>query len=358
MREYYEIWWEQITGPKRFVDRIVKNINDDKCTVLCVPDILPWGAEFREVIIRSYINSEKWFEIIDVGIGDIADAGNYLLQKFAEDKTKNSYAYHSHNTAIEKYLKDNKVLNNRIIWIKNISETALSKWTAFLRKYISNDNSEGTFILETCNEFNKSEKINVLKYSDFVTIYDAHLFASIVASQSANEQLVHQYITNLADSLCGMNVEMMVNFINDTDFYEDDITGSFIKYSDASDVELKHKIWTAQIKIAFPLIEVARVNFVDKYSHLIQDCLPVEQFGEIIEDSYEVELGTLIYFLSSKYEEVKGNRLVTSYQDYEDLHFLHKIRNKLAHVKCCSSEELHTLLLNNFFTGGVRELNT
>ncbi len=357
MREYYEIWWEQITGPKRFVDRIVKNINDDKCTVLCVPNILPWGDELREVIIRNYINNEKWFETIDAGIEDIADAGNYLLQKFADEKTSTSYAYHSRNTTIEKYLKEKKVLNNRILWIRNVPDTKLSKWTSFFRKYISSDNSEGTFILETRIEFNKSGKIHVLKYSDFVTIYDAHLFASIVVSQSANKQLVHQYITNLAESLCEMNAELIVEFINNTDFNTDNIGDNYRKYFDISENELAYKVWKSQIKIAFPLIEVARVNFVDKYSRLIQDCLPVEQFGEVIEDPHEVELGTLIYLLSSKYEEDEENRLVISYKDYENLHLLHKTRNKLAHVKCCSNSEIRILLLNNFFSDNEMAYN-
>lgn len=353
MRDYFEMWWEQVTGPKRFTDEIIKNIKNKVCTVLCVPNNLPWENELRDVIIRNYINNGEWFEIIDDGIEDITEVGKYLLQKFADEKIKTSYAYHSHNTAVEKYLKDNEVLSNRILWIKNISSTSFLKWIAFLRKYKSSNNNEGTFILEVNEQYSSTGTISVLKYSDFVTIYDAHLFASIVASQSANEQLVHQYITNLADSLCGMNVESIVEFIENTDFNEDDIRDKYSSYFDISENELTYKIWKAQIQIAFPLIEVARVNFVSKYEDLIKDCLPLEQFGEIIENPYEVELGTLIYLLSSKYEEDEDNRLVISYQDYEDLHFLHKVRNKLAHVKYCSNSEIYTLLLNNFFDDNV-----
>lgn len=357
MREYYEMWWEQVTGPKRFTDEIIKNIKNRICTILCVPDNLPWENELRDVIIRNNINNGEWFEIIDGGIENITEVGNFLLQKFADEKIKTSYAYHSHNKTVEKYLKENKVLSNRILWIKNISSTSVLKWIAFLRKYKSSNNNEGTFILETNEQFNSTGTIHVLKYFDFVTIYDSHLFASIVTSQSANKQLVYQYITNLADSLCGMNVELIVEFIENTDFNGDDISNNYRSYFDISEDELTYKIWKAQIQIAFPLIEVARVNFVSKYEDLIKDCLPIEQFGEIIENPYEVELGTLIYLLSSKYEEDEENRLVISYQDYEDLHFLHRIRNKLAHVKCCNTNEIYTLLLNDFFTDIVSELN-
>ncbi len=349
MREYYEIWWEHITGPMRFVERIERNINDDKCTVLCVPITLPWGDEFREVIIKNIINAEKWFEIIDDDQEKAADVGNYLLQRFAEEKIKTSYAYYSHNTPIEKYLKNNEVLKDKVLLIKNVSGSSLSKWTTFLRRYKSRNNNEGTFILETNEQFNGRGTICVIKYNEFVSIYDAHLFTSIVASQSSNEELLHQYITHLADSLCEMNVELMVKFIENIDFNEDDIISSYSKYFHISVSELAYKVWKAQIQVAFPLIEVARVNFVRKYEDSIKDCLPVEQFEENVENPYEVELGRLIYLLSSKFEEDREKRLVISCKDYEDIHFLHKIRNKLAHVKYCSSNEIYTLLLNNFF---------
>ncbi|MDW5299564.1 MAG: hypothetical protein SA378_05435 [Sedimentibacter sp.] len=350
MREYYEIWWEHITGPKHFTDEIMKNIDNELCTMLCVPDNLPWEYELRDVIIRNNINNGKWFEIIDDSMDCCQDAGNYLLQNFAEENIKSSYAYYCHNTTIEKYLKDKKVLCNKILWIKNTTSASLSKWLTFFRKYKSNNKDEGIFILETTEEFNRTATIDVLKYSDFVTIYDAHLFSSIIASESSNEQLVHQYITYLADSLCGMDVELIVEFINNTDFYKDDIANSFRKYSNITDMELLYKIWKAQIQIAFPLVEVARVNFASKYEELIKDCLPVMQFGEIIQNPYEVELGTIIYMLSNKCEEYGENRLLISRQDYEDIHFLHDVRNKLAHIKYCRSDEIYKLLLNNFFS--------
>lgn len=349
MREYYEIWWEHITGPKHFTDEIMKNIDNELCTVLCVPDNLPWEYELSDVIIRNNINNGKWFEIIDDSMECCQDVGNYLLQYAAEENIKSSYAYYCHNTPIEKYLKDKKVLCNKVLWIKITSSAAFTKWLTFFRKYKSNNKNEGTFILETTEEINKTTAIDVLKYSDFVTIYDAHLFSSIIASESSNEQLVHQYITCLADNLCGMNVELIVKFINNTDFYNDDIAVSFRKYSGVTDTELLYKIWKAQIQIAFPLVEVARVNFASKYEELIKDCLPVMQFGELIQNSCEVELGTIIYMLSDKYEEFGKNRLVISHKDYEDIHFLHDVRNKLAHIKYCSSDEIYKLLLNNFF---------
>ena len=52
--------------------------------------------------------------------------GNYLLQRFAEEKIKTSYAYYSHNTPIEKYLKNNEVLKDKVLLIKNVSGSSLS----------------------------------------------------------------------------------------------------------------------------------------------------------------------------------------------------------------------------------------
>lgn len=350
MRDYYEIWWEQVTGARGFVEAIVRNIYNETATVVCVPKQLPWDEQMRSVIIKDKIDTDKWFNIID-STDDLEDIGFFLLRTLFEEDVVSTYTYCSRTTSVDTYFRKKNLLQNRVVWVKNISEKSLVKWLTFLKKYKNFKNSFGAFILEVSDDdINKQNNIDVLRYYDYVSKYDVHLFASIVASLNKNEQQLHQYMTFVADSLCELDVELIVRFINSTDFVDAPIIEDFKKLCNIySDSTLSHNLWRAQIQVAFPLIEEARVCFVKKYEQSIEQCLPVDQFDVQIRNPYEVEIGTLMYLLSRKREEEGSCRLVIYQQDFEQICFLHNIRNNLAHLKHCDANIIFKLLSTSFF---------
>jgi len=135
MMEYYEIWWELVTGAKRFAEAIARNISLGISTVVCIPDSAPWRGELSETIIRNLIDQDNWYEPIDWNAHSAIDnAGLFLLESINDKKAKAEFAYCSHNTTIEQFLTNRRLLENKVFWIKNVSSDGFVAWKSFLKK--------------------------------------------------------------------------------------------------------------------------------------------------------------------------------------------------------------------------------
>lgn len=97
----------------------------------------------------------------------------------------------------------------------------------------------------------------------------------------------------------------------------------------------------------FPVIELERVSMIHKYEKEIQEILENEtitQYNEILKNALDVELGTLCYLMSRKNYDGFYSLYIPNETDREWIRFLHDCRNKLAHVSCCSPEQIYALL--------------
>ena len=62
------------------------------------------------------------------------------------------------------------------------------------------------------------------------------------------------------------------------------------------------------------------------------------KFDEVVSQPNDVEIGTLYYLVKS----YKIN--MPSFADCERISFLRDCRNKIAHMNCCSAEEVRQLI--------------
>ena len=101
------------------------------------------------------------------------------------------------------------------------------------------------------------------------------------------------------------------------------------------------------MQVFFPIIEFNRVNLIEKWFDEIQNSLMnenVKQYGVQIYDPYEVELGTLYYLTIHKIDADKFKLYIPDQADRNKINFLHTCRNQLAHMKCCSPEQIENLI--------------
>ena len=111
--------------------------------------------------------------------------------------------------------------------------------------------------------------------------------------------------------------------------------------------EIEHRIWTAQIQVLFPIIELERVEIICKYENAIKSVLDSEnitQYGELLTDAIDVELGTLCYLMSKRNNDGLYYLYIPNETDRDRIRFLHECRNNLAHVSCCSPKQVRELL--------------
>ena len=341
---YFRMWWEQITGPMKFLNAIKRRIDEDEtCTVLFVPDKnkLPWDRELRD-IINDHIPDSRTFKDFDDTVPENG-IGDFLLEKFAAKKQRLEYNLRV-NTTVDDFLIQEGILNDKVIWIKNISD--IKKWKKHLfPKYNKKTSGNSViFILETADcSIADDEEAGVIKYPDCVSEYDIHLFASLVAAESGNVPELRRYITFVAENLCGFDVKTLESFICDNDFTSMNIVETFInRYKKEEDDlrSIERRLWRAQLQAAFPVIEEEWAKFVNKYFDKLWDAVPDL---EGVNEPYDIELGKLVFLMGTR------GLIVDDKRERDRVYLLQQLRNKLAHLKYCDAGEMYELLSGGHF---------
>ncbi len=367
------IWWTQITGPRRLVDEISSALTNSRSVIYISDPDMPWRREMRYTIeeqikntcslVVDYIDWEDEFKG-----GDIS---SFLLERYAS--RNDVAAYRPHLGKPLSYLHKLRALSGQVIWIKGIPADQIGEWASICRDYRTDTNEHGAFVIEAAGYFPDArfpQYVSVIRYYDYVSHYDTQLFALMVLSQSNIPIHLHQYISYVAANLCLTDAELADELISITDFettspleslnnlyYEGKILVNrgtveqtntqphpFSLLRSNNLQSLSHRLWRAQLMVAFALIEEERVAFIKKYEVVVKACLPIKQYRENITDPYDVELGTLVYLTQDKDENDQRRLYIPEATDYERLHFLRDLRHKLAHMKTCTPEEMTRLL--------------
>ena len=86
---------------------------------------------------------------------------------------------------------------------------------------------------------------------------------------------------------------------------------------------------------------------IERLRPAIQEALEnnvVEQYGNVLCDPTEVELGTLCYMMQYRVDNDHRMLYIPNPVDRERIVFLHDCRNRLAHMNCCSPMDVVGLL--------------
>lgn len=378
-----EFWWNNITGAHVVVSKVAEALLENKMVILKVPADLPWRYSMRSSIHTAFQERTDTRDVVIESI-DVADdnpeglePGRLLLQKYAASSISKGYRERS-QVSIQDYISQKDVIRNRIIWVKGIDGAAAGKWINFCKGFTPKTAAEGLFVLEVRGRITPPESrfIEYIDFSECVSSYDVQLFNSFVLDDgeeniSYKSDIWKKYISATAAMVCNVDAEVSAYLLQDVDFRRESAIDGIARiakmpefsrrgaeadadhvlwlYRNNKNIELMHRIWASQIQVLFPVIEMERIEIIEKYRGKIEAALQanvIPQYGKRISDPMDVELGSLCYMMSHR--QNSGAYMYMLYipeeADRERIRFLHECRNLLAHVSCCDPNQVRKLL--------------
>lgn len=298
-----------------------------------------------ELIRRNSTISYKY--IIDSAI----DPGEYLFNEFCK---KEKRAHYRPGIGYPEFLAKSEdiVLNECILWVSVTDAEQVLKWYSFIECYIKalGKQKKGClFLIETHVDINLCEKkgIKRISYRKVIEYYDSYLFNMLVTSRLKEKEIFKQYLAEAVSNILPDDIELSSlcvsyarQFLNDpleiirriveTEYRSE---GSRFIVNITED-EMQKRLWEAQLKVIFPLLEKHKNDIVRKYHQDIERLLPISAaYGEVFEEVCEVELGTISYLAAS-------GKIIMSHEDSKKVSKLKNIRNVLAHTRTLQQSEV------------------
>lgn len=381
------LWWEEITGPSRLVREIAGALLEANCVLLQVPGDLPWRSRMRTAVegVLREADRNLLVDYIDCAAerdgaaGAAIDVPGFLLSRYAPPEVKSGYRVSS-GQSIHRYIQERDVLKNRVIWVKGMTAGDERSWLDFCRSYRPRSCGDGLFVIESYGEDLRAAGVRTMRYAGRVSRYDALLFNSMMVSlgRNAGDSLERkQYIAAAASLLCGKDVELSEMLLEEADLAAEcpiealcrvarmpyfsrrmgadtlEETHPFALIRSGRAKEMEHVLWKAQLQALFPLLEMERISFVERYEEEIRRGLAmrywdfdrgaayrVRQYSEYIDDPRDAELGTLYRMNHLRQAEDQSLYLLfLESGDRERLDLICHMRNKLAHSRVCPAEE-------------------
>ena len=371
-----EFWWNNITGPNVVVSSVVSALLNGKMVVLKVPSDLPWRHSMRSAVHTAFSErsdcSDVVIELIDLRNENARQMqpGRFILDRFATPTISRGYREKSKVT-VQDYISAKDIIKNRIVWIKGIDPDVAGEWIRFCRGFSQRSAAQGLFVLEVNENTSVTETnlLRVINFSDCVSNYDVQLFNSFVlGNQKQYSDGWKKYIAVCTAAICGVDAEISQTMLQSLDFrVESPLEGirqidqmpDFMRrgengsnhvlwhYRNGDMALLEHRLWSAQVQVLFPMIELERVELIGRYERQIREVLAsggITQYNQILQEPMDVELGTLSYLMGAKMEDGFYALYIPSEEDRKRIRFLHTCRNQLAHASCCTPEQVEQLL--------------
>ncbi len=370
-----EFWWTGVTGPHEVVNHVAVTLLQNKSCILNVPSDIPWPQKMRSCIQAEYTERTDEYSIIqmiDLEDEDAADisVGKFVLNKLAPPNISAGYREKSKIT-IQKYIASSGILKDKIIWVKGIAQSEVREWISFCSGFSPDKSTGGLFVLEINHSIGNTDSRHCVyvNYADYISNYDLQLFNSfILDDENVYSDAWKKYISALASSLCDVDAEVSNIFLHNTDFYSESPVVGIQRIAESRDFsqrgaeessnhilrycrsgqtdEINHRIWMAQIQVLFPMVEMERIELINKWKPQIEEALQkhyVTQYEVPVTDPIDVEIGTLY-----RMTKMKDGNLYWLYipdeKDRKRINFLHECRNIMAHVSCCSPEQVRSLI--------------
>lgn len=371
-----EFWWNYITGPNVVVSSVVSALLNGKMVVLKVPSDLPWRHSMRSAVHTAFSERSDCSDVV-IELIDLRDEnarqmqpGRFILDRFATPTISRGYREKSKVT-VQDYISAKDIIKNRIVWIKGIDPDVAGEWIRFCRGFSQRSAAQGLFVLEVNENTSVTETnlLRVINFSDCVSNYDVQLFNSFVlGNQKQYSDGWKKYIAVCTAAICGVDAEISQTMLQSLDFrVESPLEGirqinqmpDFMRrgengsnhvlwhYRNGDMALLEHRLWSAQVQVLFPMIELERVELIGRYERQIREVLAsggITQYNQILQEPMDVELGTLSYLMGAKMEDGFYTLYIPSEEDRKRIRFLHTCRNQLAHASCCTPEQVEQLL--------------
>ena len=331
------IWWEQIGGSIRFIDEVVKAMEDEHSLILQVPHGLPWKEQFYSCVdIRaSAFASDRQLRRFQWKSHE--DPGTFILNNMCP---KNIQVNYFPGQSLAAYLGsiEDLVLCDCYVWISDITDwNDIHKWADFICAYneaASVLQRKAVFIIEECSEINNARKLDTVPFK--IEEYNCKVFCLEYASALHNTR-VPLYQAELAQALGGRNPELSAQLLNTgEELLEEpmivvetvlnkarDSQGAAFKL--AGKVALESSICKANMMTLYPILEQVRISCVAQHEDQLRKFLPIKNSnGETITEPFDLELGGLNYIMSYTPN-------LFNHDEAEQLRVCREVRNVIAH---------------------------
>lgn len=350
-----KIWWEQTTNAVRFIERIANTMADGKSLVLLLPKKVPWYTTMCELIKGRIQRRDSRYSLEDIRAPK-ENPGEFLLRRYCMEEKQAQYRP---NKSYAQFLAESEdiVLNDRYLWVRGLSNRQCEEWVMFLSEYAKYKRKDGTsavFLLEIEEEsFRYVAKKGVvsISFQKEIQAYDRYTFCALAAAGIACADELRHYMAQVVSEVCAEDMELCAQCIRMGIQFLENPYERLMKIkkegirSDGGEFsvlvtreEVDRKVWEAQIRSIFPVIESYRGYFVKRYYEKIRKCLPISNSnGEQILDPDELEVGTLLFM-------VAGGELSVGKKEHDRLHQFREARNTLAHMKKMGEKEVEEIL--------------
>ncbi len=349
-----KVWWNHITKAHKFFEDIVETAVKGSSMLLSLPASVPWKETLIEMIGErlQLENPKNAFQKISC---PKEEPGEYLLTNYCKKEIRLKYRY---GMSYAQFLGacQETVLNDRYIWISDVSKEKCEEWLEFIEEYNKNvvNKTPAIFILEINEEGmeRKAKKgIKTIAFNQNIGDYDKYAFCALAASETNCKEYLRPYLAELVSILCSEDVELCAECVEKgmeflknpyqtiKSIIETDVRSNGEEYQfDKTEKEMESLIWEVQLKTVFPLIEKYRKRMISSYRGIITRELPIRNgYGQSINEPEEVEIGVLYYLIGK-------SSLKISEKEYMELENYRNARNCLAHMRILELSTIEQIL--------------
>jgi hypothetical protein len=283
------------------------------------------------------------------------------------------------------FMRDKGVLHGKMLWIRGVSPQYLRNWIQYISSYRSHDLEHGLLFMEVQSgpPMRLPPNLHFFDYSKYVRKDDLRLYASIlVESYLQNEpSFVKQYAVELAAALCVTDGELVNDFLLHSEFIHEDpievlrqvVSDNYMDSPRGKEAghpfrllaeenvgELNDRVWSAQLRVGYPRIEMERQALIRQWEAEIREALNVQYYNERydrgeyftdyeknrITNPYDVEVGMLCRMMTLRRYEDREQYMfyLSDPAEREWVHLMRDCRNDLAHLDRCDKEQFYRLL--------------
>lgn len=365
-------WWKNITGPSAMIADTVSALSEGYSVMLGLPDFTPWPDTMRNVLHENISSAgDVYISLIDASSECGDDAESYILAHYDKERRYRSRLY-----TVQEYFLRTGALRDHIFWLHNFRDKKqFSDWVQFCSKYYSTSMNDGLFILESQDITPSSTgNIRAINFVNYASRYDLQIFSSFLLGMSqytrqGYNQNWDQYISSVVSMMFGTDAELAEYMIRTTNFMREEPIDAVARlseefpdrshdeshllnmYENNDMTRIKGRLWTAQVQVFFPMIELARVRLLRSYDGLAESINRVLKYlnargtpmiqsdGKAILEASDIDLGGLFHVVCAS-----GMTKINDVTLNEYISILRSFRNSLAHMNPCSVERVCELL--------------
>lgn len=357
--EPQNLWWETITGPASLLDEIVDACLEQKIALIKHAFPLPFYPQFQDTVHDRFQDVNREIQLLTLDLS--AYEGQQEVDLFFLDAVadRDQVSKYRRSEKVVDFLEKHKIIYWKLLWIEGISQQYQKEWETFFRSFSSSLLADSYVVLPWKESYyvTEAQRFKILEYEKIVHYHDTRLYCHLLLHRSEGEKGSY-YFSSVASHLAGNDGELAQFLLDIPDFfevetvslleehlenylygYEPEDFGASHFISNQNPEYIKKCLWYAQLEVLFPMIELTHRGILKEWEEDIAEYLeryPVEQFHVEIKHPNELELGTLFY--------IRKNIPAFDEALHEEIEFLRKCRNLIAHGDICRMEDVKRLL--------------